>query len=263
MMNRTIGLVVALNAEAGALIGGGRWERAERCLFRRSVLSELDSVHLIVARSGMGLEKARAVSQWLIREGVAALVVSGVSGGLAPHLSPGDLVLADAVIQEKGNRCKQIWNGVAGFVDMAYGALLDGGIPAYRGPIISVQKPVLSGRNKEALFAKSKALAVDMESAAVATVARTAGLPFFALRAVCDSATRSISDDLFDCLNQKARVRLFHLLRTLLLKPAVMSELVRTKRDFATALTGLGRAWRLAIRDILPSLLPATGMTRM
>ena len=132
-MNAAIGLVVALNAEASALIGHGRWQHAGGCLFRRSRL--IDNTYLIVARSGMGAKNASMASQWLIREGVAALAVSGVSGGLAPELSPGDLIVADAVIQEKGNQCQQVWKKGAGFVDMVYRVLLDKGLPAYLGPI--------------------------------------------------------------------------------------------------------------------------------
>jgi adenosylhomocysteine nucleosidase len=260
-MNPAIGLVVALNAEASALIGHGRWQHAEGCLFRRSRLTE--GTHLIVARSGMGAKNASMASRWLIREGVVALAVSGVSGGLSPDLMPGDLVLADSVMEEKGNQFNQIWEGNSAFVHMAHAGLMDKGIAAYSGPIITVPGPVFSAGDKHALFAKSKALAVDMESAAVAVAAGNAGLPFFAFRAVCDAAGRSIPDDFLDFINQRGRVRLFRLLRRLFLKPTLVSDLLRMKRDFGTALAGLGRAWHMAIRDILPSLLLPIGTPGM
>lgn len=260
-MNPAIGLVVALSAEARAMIGHGRWQQAERCLFRRSRLT--DSTHLIVVRSGMGPENASAASKWLIGEGVAALAVSGVSGGLSPDLAPGDLVLADSVIQDDGNPVKETREGSSACVDMAYGALMDRGIPAYRGPIITVQRPVLSAGDKHALFAKTRALAVDMESAAVAAAAGNAGLPFLAFRAVCDAAGRSIPDDFLEFINQEGRARLFRLFRRLLLRPTLVSDLLRMNRDFGTALAGLGRAWRPTIRDVLPSLVPPIGMLRM
>lgn len=251
-MNPAIGLVIALKAEATALLGHGRWQHVEGHLLRRSRLT--NSTHLVVVRSGIGMEDARLASQRLIAEGVVALGVSGVSGGLDPDLKPGDLVLADSVIQENGNTREQTWEGNSKFVDIAYAALIAKGIPAYHGPIITVQKPVLSARNKQALFTISNALAADMESAAVAAVANKAGLPFFAVRAVCDAATRSISDDLFDCLDQGGQVRLFHLFQRLLLKPALVSDLLRMKRDFAAALTSLRHAWNMPIRDSLPFL---------
>jgi adenosylhomocysteine nucleosidase len=255
MMTRTIGLVVALNAEASALIGRGRWQQGKGCPFRQSPLTETDSARLMVARSGLGPENAEAASRWLIGEGVGALGVSGVSGGLAPELGPGDLILADAVIQAEGDRFRQVWEEGARFAETAYGALTEQGVPVYRGPIITVRKPVLSRSHKASLFTESKALAVDMESAAVASVARTAGRPFFALRAVCDPADRPISEDLFRCIDQKGDLRLFHLLRMVLRHPAMISELLNIKRDFGTALANLRGAWNAPMREILPSLL--------
>ncbi|MCJ7684579.1 MAG: hypothetical protein MUO68_09835 [Desulfobacteraceae bacterium] len=252
-MNLTIGLVVALPAEAKALIGRGRWQHAEGHLFRRSHLN--NRTHLVVVRSGLGMENAFLASQWLIAEGVVALGVSGVSGGLDPKLEPGDLVLADSIIQENGNICQQIWEGNSKFVEISYAALIARGIPAYRGQIITVQKPVLSARNKQALFRKTKALAADMESAAVAAVANNASIPFFALRTVCDAATRSIPIELFDCLNKAGRVRLLHLFRMLLLRPPLVSDLLRTRKDFNAALATLGRAWHTQISSSLPALL--------
>lgn len=255
-MNSTIGLVVALPSEARALIGRGRWQHAEGHLFRRSHLN--NRTHLIVVRSGLGMENAFLASQWLIAEGVVALGVSGVSGGLDPGLEPGDMVLADSIIQENGDTCQQIWEGNSKFVEISYAALIAEGIPVYRGPIITVQKAVLSARNKQALFTKTNALAVDMESAAVAAAANNAGLPFFALRTVCDAAACSIPVEIFDCLNQAGRVQPLHLCRTLLLRPTLISDLLRIKKDLALGLATLGHAWHALMSSSLPALLKDT-----
>jgi len=252
-MNSTIGLVVALPSEARALIGRGRWKHAEGHLFRRSHLN--NKTHLIVVRSGLGMENAFLASQWLIAEGVVALGVSGVSGGLDPGLEPGDMVLADSIIQENGDTCQQIWEGNSKFVEISYAALIAEGIPVYRGPIITVQKAVLSARNKQGLFTKTNALAVDMESAAVAAAANKASIPFFALRTVCDTATRSIPIEIFHCLNQAGRVRPLHLFWTLLLSPTLISDLLCMKRDFALASAALGQAWNTMMSSSLPALL--------
>lgn len=253
-MNSTIGLIVALPAEARALIGRGRWQHTGEHHIRRTPLN--NDTHLVVVRSGLGMENALLASQGLIAEGVVALGASGVSGGLDPELEPGDLVLADSVIKKNGSTCQQVWKGNSEFVEIVYAALMAKGIPTYRGPIITVQKPVLSAPNKQAFFQETKALAADMESAAVAVVADKAGLPFFALRAVCDAATRTVPMESFDCLNQAGHVRLSYLFRMLLLRPALVSDLLRTRKDFTMALASLGRAWNSEIRRNLPSLLP-------
>ena len=247
-MNRAVGLVVALASEAKALFGRGRWERGHGVTSRRVRLAH--DVTLIIVRSGMGVDNARAASQWLIGQGVRTLGISGVSGGLDPGLGPGDLILADGVIDDTDN---QLYAVSPAFVRTASAALEAMGVSAHRGPIVTVSRPVLSAGDKGALYARRKALAADMESAAAASVAHTSGLPFFVFRAVCDPACLSISCDLFGCLDQKARVRPFHLVKTLLVKPAFISELFHMRRSFHAALTGLGRAWRSGIRDTLSS----------
>lgn len=248
-----IGLVVAMNAEARALIGQGRWQHDGNCLFRRSRLTE--TIHLIVVCSGMGLDNATIACRWLIRQGVGALGMMGVSGGLAPELIPGDLILADAVIQEEADQCRHVWSERTGFVESVHSALEEEGLSVYRGPIISVPKPVLSSREKESLFGRSRALAVDMESAAAASAAHRAHLPFFAVRAICDAAGRSVPSELSECLHQGGRVRLFLLFRRLARKPVLVFNLLQMKRDFGAALTALHRAWHRQIRDRVTSLV--------
>jgi adenosylhomocysteine nucleosidase len=250
-MSRIIGLVVALNAEAKSLIGHGRWERGDGVVFRRVPLPR--GATLVVVRSGMGMENARAASRWLIGQGVSALGVSGISGGLDPELGTGDLILAEGVIEDDAGGAYPV---KPGFVDTATAALGGRGVSVHCGPIVTVSHPVLSAEDKQTLFAKSKALAVDMESAAAAAAAQTAGRPFFAFRAVCDAAGVSIPRDLLGFLDQKARVRPFHLVRTVLLKPSLVSELLHMRRRFHTALAGLGRGWRSGIRNTLLSLVP-------
>lgn len=252
-MNGAIGLVVALNAEARALMGAGPWKHADGAAFRRSRLG--NNTTLIVVRSGMGLENARKASQWLIQEGVAAMGVVGVCGGLATELGPGDLILADAVIQEERGQCRHVWTGDSSLVETVCGTLRGEGLPAYSGPIISVQKPLLFSQEKESLFRQTGAIAVDMESAAAASVAQSASLPFFAFRAVCDASDRSIPDDLANCLQQNGRVRLFFLFQRLILKPALVWDILQMKRDFGAALAALKGGWHRQLKYQVLSLL--------
>ena len=252
-MNSAIGLVTALPAEARALFKRGPWQLQEGQIFRH--ILQKNGTALIAVRSGIGIENALSAGRHLIKRGVAALGILGISGGLDPSLESGDVVLADSVIQQKRDRFEQVWEGNLKFVETAYAALIDQKIPTYRGAILTVQKPALSALHKKNLFDQTRALAVDMESAAIGLVAREAALPFFALRTVCDTATRSIPDDLFNCINQKGHIRFFHILRMLLLHPAIISDLLLTKRDFALATAALRCAWHNQISRCLPALL--------
>ncbi|MBW1734366.1 MAG: hypothetical protein JRH00_07370 [Deltaproteobacteria bacterium] len=252
-MSPAIGIVAALTAEARTITGPGPWQKGREHPFRRS---RLDSgTYLTVVKSGPGMERASSASRWLRAEGVVVLGVTGISGGLNPSLEPGDLILADSIMEHGGDTHKQVWEETSGFVKAVRGDLLAKGIRAHGGTVITVRRPLLSAREKQALFTRTGALAVDMESAAVAATAVEAGLPFFALRAVCDPAARSIPVTLVHCLDQSGGIRLAPLFRGILRSPTLVFDILRLKRDFTTALASLKRAWHIRVKRSLPSLL--------
>lgn len=195
----------------------------------------------------------------MVSEGVAALAVLGVSGGLDPGLNSGDLIVGEKVLEEsvRGSDC--VWEGSPKLVGSAHAALKGGGLPTHTGTVITMNRPVLSTERKESIYRKTLALAVDMESSAVARTATEAGLPFFLLRAICDTFDRSIPGDLFLCLDETGRVRFRLLLHKLWRNPSLVAELLRTRSLFVTALKGLRWGWQLQITNDLPTLLISGG----
>ena len=248
-MNSAVGLVVALPAEARALSGGCRpWKRKNGHLYR--CFSLKDGTVLVAVQSGMGMENAFSAALWLAEEGVAALGSCGVSGGLDQRLVPGDVVLADAVWLEGEEACHSIWKREGGAVEAASDHFSG---PKRRnvhwGSIITVRQPVLTKAHKKSLFERTGALAVDMESAAVAQAAYEMHLPFFALRAVCDPADVSIPESLYLCVDHKGRPRFFHLIWQLFKEPSLMPHLLRMRREFAAATAGI-EAQLLHLSDV-------------
>jgi len=251
-MAPALGLVVALAAEGRALLGSFGWIRAGGLSVRRMRLP--DGTGLVCARSGVGAERALAAARWLGAEGVAALAVIGVSGGLDPGLRPGDLVVADTVL-ESGGAADQNWTtdpDRAGLVDAALAAE---GLPVRRGAVISASRPVPSPRAKESLRDRCAALAVDMESAAVARAAAEKGLPLVVLRAVCDTADQSVPEDFLVSLDEDGSVRPSVLVRKLAGRPSLVGDLVRMERGFSAAVTSLRCAWQVLVRAGLPARL--------
>ena len=107
----------------------------------------------LVRCEGPGAANARRAAQALIAEGCDALVSFGVAGGLDPKLRPGDIV---------------------------------------RDRIHDATAPVASPAEKARLFRDTGAVAVDMESEAIAKVARAAKARFAAVRAIVDPAERGL-----------------------------------------------------------------------
>ena len=132
----------------------------------------------IVEVGGGDAAGAAAACQRLIARGIRSLISFGLAGGLNPALRPGTLVVPDVVLSKDGHWPTHpplaAWLGPVG------GALYSGG-----SVLVTVDE-------KKALFARTGALAVDLESAAVAETAARHVLPFAVLRAICDPATRPL-----------------------------------------------------------------------
>jgi adenosylhomocysteine nucleosidase len=135
-----------------------------------------------------GIGPARATAAAEAAPAAARFLVFGCAGGLAPRLAPGHLVAAEALVTldadgRPGERLEAdaglaAWTGPRG-------------VPVIVGTIATSPVALVTPAAKRAAAACG-AVAVDMESAAIAMVARARGIPFTALRAIIDTA----ADDL-------------------------------------------------------------------
>jgi adenosylhomocysteine nucleosidase len=139
-----------------------------------------------VLTSGIGAAAARRRGEQAIARGATAIVSAGFCGALAPDLKVGDLVVAERVIDAATGR------------EFTPDATLLKRAPGRRGILVTTPRIVRTPRDRALL----SGLACDMESAVLAEVARAAGVPFLALRAVTDEARHTLPD--FDRLTDKA-----------------------------------------------------------
>mgnify|MGYP001773063203 CR=1 FL=1 len=229
-----LGMVVALPGEAQAMLGRRDWVRhgeLDLCSVEAPVGAEI-----LWVRCGIGCERAAAAAALLVERGATHIGIAGVSGGLDPELTSGRVVIATDVVDENGRH----WP-----VDFAFStALADRfGKRGKLGPVLTATKPLLSVEHKAFWHEHSGALAVDMESVAVARVAATACRPFFAMRAVCDAAGRAVPEAMLAMVDDFGRPRILKLLCTLLRRPWLAGPLLRMQGDFHRALRGLADGW--------------------
>ena len=180
-------------------------------------------------------EGAAAAAQRLVERGVSGLVSFGLAGGLDPALVPGT-VLAPAIVLLDAER----WDA-----DGALLLRLGGATP---GALHGGGEVVASAAAKAALFARTGAVAVDLESAAVARAARRHGLPFAALRAVCDGAARDLPRAALVALDGAGRIGGLRVAWAAASRPWELADLIRLGGDAArarhalvTRVRGIGR----------------------
>jgi len=180
-----------------------------------------------IGLSGMGAARAAAMAQRLLAGGADSLLSWGTCGALSVALNPGDLLLPEMVLDVAGARYA---------VDASWRSALLARLPAaVGGTLLSVPQALAAPAAKTAARARWMADAVDMESAAVAAVAARAGVPFVALRAVVDGASRRLPAAALAAVDSIGRPRLLALLGGLARSPAELPALLALGRDFSVA----------------------------
>jgi adenosylhomocysteine nucleosidase len=162
------------------------------------------------------------------------LVISaGVCGALAPDLRAGDLVLPESVLGPSAERLN--------VTPTAYARALALGGAARGGTLVTTPDVVATAPAKAALFARTGAVAVDMESSLILTFAARAGCPALVVRGVADVAGESLPPELIGLVTEAGRLRTVRALALTVTHPRVLSRAFALHRATRQALTAVAR----------------------
>jgi len=144
-----------------------------KALDRRLIVKDGD---VILARSGMGKERAVEVTEDIINEFHPATIISaGFCGSLVEDLNVGDIVVSD---------------------------FADGKIFCSPQLLYTYEDKIAAHREHD------KALVADMESESVASIARRYSIPFMAVKAVSDTLKDEIPTPLAISISPSKLIRL-------------------------------------------------------
>ncbi|MGH6943450.1 MAG: purine phosphorylase [Geminicoccaceae bacterium] len=192
--------------------------------------------------SGGDPERARKAALDLIGRGVEGLVSFGLAGGLGTELRPGDLLLPKAVVLPGGDHAA---------TDAAWRARIEERVqPAalrlHDGVLAGSDRLLVTVADKRALREATGALAVDMESHAVAQAARRGGVPFMVIRAIADPCDQALPETARNALGPEGQVPALAVLRALLDRPGDLLPLLRLGWQSGRAHATLRRVTLLA-----------------
>ncbi|MGA2620250.1 MAG: hypothetical protein ABSF26_21740 [Thermoguttaceae bacterium] len=219
------GVVFALAIEAGGLVDrmqGVRVTRGHGLTVRQGLCHDRQ---LVLVESGAGRTSAAEATHALLDAHRPTWVFSaGFAGGLVGELHRGDLLVADCLVDAEGRR----WT--------ADPATLPAWLANVRGlrvgRLLTCDRPVRLPAEKRALGAEHQALAVDMESLAVAEVCRQRNVPFLAVRVVCDAVDDELPPDVEKLLAQKTTGgQLGAALRSVWRRPASLKDLFAMQQN--------------------------------
>jgi nucleoside phosphorylase len=199
--------------------------------------------HGWIAVSGIGPHNALRAAERLLACGITQLANWGVAGALDTSLAPGDVLIPDRIRYSRDD---------SGFATDAeacerLAAALSNRLRIHRGALWSTPQPVATRLEKQALAARSGALAVDMEAAPIAAVALRARLPFVVVKAICDPAARELPAGIVRALDSSDGGFSLRMLSAIALGgPATWRAARRLAHDFALARRALATAASLA-----------------
>ncbi len=137
---------------------------------------------IVIAEPGTSFPRHRAAAEWLIETHRVPWILSvGFSSSLSPDVHPGDLVLADEIIDTHGNT-------------MPVRCTLKSQKRVHVGRLVVADQHPLSGAAKRSLAHSSNALAVDTTSLATAQICYERNVRFLAIRAIIDELDDEIPE---------------------------------------------------------------------
>ena len=204
-----------------------------------------------VALSGMGGAAATESARSLVEGGARALVSFGMAGGLDPAFIPGTIFLPSEVASADGAAViatDQSWREQLGSqlrLSQSHGrSPLQ---PVLSGRLVTTATAVGSEADKALLFKRTGAAAVDMESLAIAEVARSRGLPFIAIRVIVDGAADSLPRAVTAAADQEGHLQIGRLLGALARTPSELPALIRLGGRYRAANRSLAAVARVAL----------------
>ena len=220
-----IGIVCALPMEMAPLL--------ERCLRVRKYSGGsftfrgglYDEIRIAVVEAGMGFALARRATQALIDAHTPKWVLAcGFSGALRREMKIGQIAMANSICDTHGQELT---------VDLRMPADPQRGL--HVGRIVTADHMVRSVKEKEALAAEFGAIAVDMESLAVAQVCRDTKTRFLAVRAISDGMSADLPPEILSVVGSTGSVRLGAALGSLWKRPSSAKDLWKLRENARTA----------------------------
>lgn len=213
----------------------------------RVVCGTLAGRQVAIVIAGIGPRAVRRATEAVIAGHRPKFVVSaGFSGALQPEAQVGDIVLAERIVHVQGHAREVAWKPDPHAARQPH---------LHVGTLLNVSRIVRFPRDKRALGQQHGALAVDLESLAVAEVAHEAQVPFLAVRIISDDIDDELPEfvdryALQSSLAGKSGVVLGALLR----KPSTIKSMYQLREDGLVLSDKLARFLASMVRVLIPDV---------
>lgn len=202
---------------------------------------------VVLFRSGAGRNAAARATETLIAGHKPKWILSaGFAGGLTESVKRFDVIMADRLVDAAGNRLS---------VDLRVDPQSLAKTPGVHvGGLLTVDQIVRFPDQKRALGEQHQALAVDMESFAVAEVCRREQVKFLAIRVISDPLEEELPPDVERLLRQNTRLsRLGAAVGAAWNRPGSVKDMWQLKENALVASDRLAKFLVATIEQLVPN----------
>lgn len=242
-----IGIVCALKLEMSPFLD--RCDRVRKYTggdftFRGGFTGPSYDIRVVIVEAGTGQERARRATHALIDAHTPSWVLAaGFSGGLQPSLKIGDLVIGNSIVNTTGDEL---------VVDVKMAP--DPTRGWHVGRLVTADHIVRTIAEKQQLAERTGAMAVDMESLAVAKVCAETRTRFLAIRGISDDLSEDLPPEVLSVFGGTGTLRAGAIAGAVWKRPSSVKDMWRIREQAVTASERLSRM----LLSIVPKLADAT-----
>ena len=231
----TIGLMAAMTQESDAFLRRIKgWKRIKMGSLDAKCFGLQGQTYILVT-SGMGVRRASEAARTLVEMGAVRWLISfGIAGAVKADLQIGDVITPEAVCRlEQGVPGPLL--PITSWPEAALGAATQ--VLSKRGAHLFSGTAVTTGGsqvNEEQLEGVNCPI-LEMETAGIAQVAASKGIPLLSLRAISDGPCAPIPFDLGEMMDEDANLQAGRLLKAIVRHPSVLLQSRRLMRNTSIA----------------------------
>jgi 5''-methylthioadenosine/S-adenosylhomocysteine nucleosidase len=205
-----IGIIGAMSEEVEILKNEMKLERKETKAKMHFFLGNLWGKQVVVVTCGIGKVNAAVCTQILVDDfNVDRIINVGVAGGVAEHIYPGDVVIADTLVQYDmdttafGDKLGQIprldtydFKCDPTLINIAKESIE--GVTEHKnyiGRVVTGDQFIASHEKAKWLYSEFNAFACEMEGGSIAQVSYLNSIPFVVIRSISDNANNGAHVD--------------------------------------------------------------------
>ena len=173
-------------------------------------------------------KSSKEATKKLLKLGVDIVVNFGFAGSVSKSLKNGDIVFINKICNEKNKKL------TPSKFNQDFFKNLEKKIKFVNCNLLTVQKIVGCKRTKLKLVKKFKSISViDMEAYYIKEELLKVNVPMLSFKVIFDDMTFDIPSYISDCINDKGELKVVHFLKSLILKPERIFELINVNLKFS------------------------------